>query len=149
MRDAYAELSGDQCGRYGGVDIAIDKHPIRRLAPEDGFNRQHDTGRDLRLRATVDIQEVIRLRHLQGIEEHSRHVRIKMLSGMNQQLLYPGPRFKCPKHWRRFHKIGPCTHYVKYFHNANSCSDTSKISAAAIGLSPPDCSACKNASIAA
>jgi len=68
------------------------------------------------VRSRANLQVVVWLGHPQLVEEDLGHVRVVMLTGVNEPLLDPGEGFDCFDYWRGLHKVWACPDNVKKFH---------------------------------
>jgi hypothetical protein len=118
--DSNSELGTDQCGGYGGIDVAVNQGEIGLALGYNRLKRGEDGGGLLRMAAGADFQIAIGLGHFEFLEENVGHDAVVVLAGVHQSLANSRPGCEGAEHWSRFHEVGTGADDVENVHGKSS-----------------------------
>ena len=78
------KLRASERTREGGVRVAIDEDQVWRLLQEDLLETREHVSRLPTMAPGTDVELVVRIGDVKGVEEHVRHIRVVVLAGMDQ-----------------------------------------------------------------
>jgi hypothetical protein len=113
--DRLQELGGDERGRNGGVDIAVDQHPVGRVGFDDRLDALHNLGGLGGVGPGTDAEVRVGSRQVELVEEDARHLLVIVLAGV-YELLFGSAGRESAVDRSRFHEIGACSDDVKNPH---------------------------------
>ena len=108
MSDARTQLRRHQRGGYGGVHIAVDQHEVRGFRDAYRFEAFHDCRRLVGMRSGAHAERVVGTRQIQITEERIGHLRVVVLSRVNDDMAR-GARRERPGDGRELHEVRPRT----------------------------------------
>ncbi len=115
------QLGSSQSTSQRGVCVTVHKHYVWTLVKQDLLNLfQHAPGH-LTMWAAMNPQVVAGLGQSKIIEEHVRHICIKMLAGMNQHLAHAGGSRDGLGHCERLDELWARTQHGENLRHACRC----------------------------